>query len=70
VVSFTLLPLLKRGKSPPYPLDRRSGGPQSRSERLGEEKVIQKEKIITKYIFSFIIIYLCCNLTAQRPITK
>jgi hypothetical protein len=27
-----------RGKSPGYPLDRRLGGPQSRSGRGGEEK--------------------------------
>jgi hypothetical protein len=29
---------LPPGKSPSYPLDRRLGGPQSRSERDGEEK--------------------------------
>jgi hypothetical protein len=37
-VSFTSLPLYPRGKSPRYPLDRRLGGPQTRSERYGEEK--------------------------------
>jgi hypothetical protein len=31
-------PALPRGKSPRYPLNRRLGGPQSRSERFGEEK--------------------------------
>jgi hypothetical protein len=31
VVSFTLLPLYPRRKSRRYPLDRRLGGPQSRS---------------------------------------
>jgi hypothetical protein len=36
VVSFTPLPLYPRGKSPQYPLDRRLGGPQSQSGRLGE----------------------------------
>jgi hypothetical protein len=40
VVSFTPLPLYPRGKSPRYPLDRRLGGPQSRSERFGEEKIL------------------------------
>jgi hypothetical protein len=30
---------LTPGKEPPYPLDRRLGGPQSRSERRGEEKI-------------------------------
>jgi hypothetical protein len=29
---------LPQGESPWYPLDRRLGGPQSRSERGGEEK--------------------------------
>jgi len=34
----TLRPLYPRGKSPRYPLDKRPGGPQSRSERSGEER--------------------------------
>jgi hypothetical protein len=38
VVSFTPRPLYSQGKSPFYPLDRRLGGPQSRSGRGGEEK--------------------------------
>jgi hypothetical protein len=38
VVSFTSRPLYPQGKSPWYPLDRRLGGPQSRSGRGGEEK--------------------------------
>jgi hypothetical protein len=28
------------GKEPPYPLDRRLSGSQSRSERRGEEKIL------------------------------
>jgi hypothetical protein len=40
VVSFTPLPLYPRGKSPRYPLDRRLDGPQSRSGRRGEEKIL------------------------------
>jgi hypothetical protein len=40
VVSFTPLPLYLREKSPPYLLDRRLGGPQSRSWRSGEEKIL------------------------------
>jgi hypothetical protein len=32
------LPLPTQGKSPWYPLDRRLGGPQSWSGRVGEEK--------------------------------
>jgi hypothetical protein len=38
VVSFTPRPLYSLGKSSSYPLDRRLGGPQSRSVRGGEEK--------------------------------
>jgi hypothetical protein len=38
VVSFTTQPLYSQGKSPWYPLDRRLGGPQSRSGCCGEEK--------------------------------
>jgi hypothetical protein len=38
VVSFTSRPLYTKGKSTRYPLDRRLGGPQSRSGRGGEEK--------------------------------
>jgi hypothetical protein len=38
VVSFTPRPLYSQGNSPWYPLDRRLGGPQSRSGRGGEEK--------------------------------
>jgi hypothetical protein len=40
VVSFTPRPLYPRGKSPRYPSDRRSDGPQSRSGRCGEEKIL------------------------------
>jgi hypothetical protein len=38
VVSFTLRPLFPQGKSSWYPLDRRLGGPQSRSVCCSEEK--------------------------------
>jgi hypothetical protein len=38
VVSFTPRLLYPQGKSPWYPLDRRLGGPQSRSGRGGKEK--------------------------------
>jgi hypothetical protein len=40
VVSFTPLPLYLRWKSPRYPLDRRLGGPQSRSGRSVNEKIL------------------------------
>jgi hypothetical protein len=38
VISFTPRTLYPQGKSPWYPLDRRLGGPQSRSGRGGEDK--------------------------------
>jgi hypothetical protein len=38
VVKFTPPPLYPQGKKPWHPLDRRLGGPQSRSGRGGEEK--------------------------------
>jgi hypothetical protein len=38
VVSFTLLPLYSRGNRPRHPLDRKLGGPQSRSGRCEEDK--------------------------------
>jgi hypothetical protein len=40
VVSFTPRTLYTPGKSLRYPLDRRFGGPQSRSVRFGEEKIL------------------------------
>jgi hypothetical protein len=40
MVSFTPRPLYPRGKSSRYILDRRLGGLQNRSERLGEEEVL------------------------------
>jgi hypothetical protein len=40
VVSFTPRPLYPRGKSPPYPLESRLNGPQSRSRRHGEMKIL------------------------------
>jgi hypothetical protein len=41
VVSFTPRPLYPEGKSLCHPLDNREGGPQSRSERGGEEESFQ-----------------------------
>jgi hypothetical protein len=40
VVSFKARPLYPRRKSLRYPLDRRLGGPQSRSGRRGEENIL------------------------------
>jgi hypothetical protein len=40
VVNFTPRPLYPQGKSPRYPLDKRLGGPQSRSGRLGGGKIL------------------------------
>jgi hypothetical protein len=44
VISFTPRPLYPQGKSPWYPLDRRLGGPQSRSRSGGEEKNSQPRR--------------------------
>jgi hypothetical protein len=41
VVSFNPRPLKPQGKSPWYPLDRRLGGPHSRSGRDGEDENYQ-----------------------------
>jgi hypothetical protein len=38
--SFTPWPSYPRGKSPRYTLDRRYSGPQNRSGRRGEEKIL------------------------------
>jgi hypothetical protein len=46
VVSFTHQPLYPQGNSPRYLLDRRLGGPQSRSGRGGEEKNSQPSQIL------------------------
>jgi hypothetical protein len=41
--SFTPQPLYPRGRSPHYPLDRRLGGPHSRSGRFGEVTLLGLE---------------------------
>jgi hypothetical protein len=41
VVSFMSLSLKPRGKAPRYPLDRRLGGPHTRSGRHGEVKILE-----------------------------
>jgi hypothetical protein len=43
VVSFTPRPFYPEGKSPWYPLDRRLGGPQSRSGHGGVEENLVDE---------------------------
>jgi hypothetical protein len=52
VVSFTPRPLYPRGKSPRYLLDRRLGGPQSRSGRREEEVVQTVASRYTDYAVS------------------
>jgi hypothetical protein len=39
LVSFTLWPLHPQGKNPWYPLDRRLGGPQGRSDAVVKRKI-------------------------------
>jgi hypothetical protein len=48
VVSFMTRPLYPRGKSPRYPLDRRLGGPRSRSGRRGEEEILDPTGTLTQ----------------------
>jgi hypothetical protein len=47
LVSFTPRPLYTRRKSRLYPLDRRLRGPQSRSGRHGEKKILDPTRIRT-----------------------
>jgi hypothetical protein len=47
MVSFTLRPLYPWEENPRYLLDRRLGGPQSRSRRCGEEKILDPTGILT-----------------------
>jgi hypothetical protein len=56
VFNFTPRPLYHRGKRPRYPLDRRLGGPQSRSGRFGEEKILDPTGTRTPTPFFIIII--------------
>jgi hypothetical protein len=57
VVSFTPPPLYPQGKSPGYPLDRRLGGPQSRSGRGGEEKNSQPQRSSSSYLSAIPLSY-------------
>jgi hypothetical protein len=49
VVSFTPQPLYPRGKRPRSPLDRRFGGPQSRSGWYRVEKILDRTGTRTRY---------------------
>jgi hypothetical protein len=57
VVSFEPRALYSRGKSPlpRYPLDRRLGGPQSRSGRRGEEKMLDPTENFTVINMKYVI---------------
>jgi hypothetical protein len=64
VVNFTPRPLYPQGNSPFYPLDRRLGGPQSRSEHDGEKKNCQplpdsnpRLSTLGKYPLRFLYLY-------------
>jgi hypothetical protein len=50
--SASLLGRLSRGKSPRYPLDRRLGGPQSRSVRYGKEKILHCRRYLSLILSS------------------
>jgi hypothetical protein len=49
------LAALPRGSRPRYPMDRRLGGPQSRSERYGEDKNLALDYIIICYGVNFVV---------------
>jgi hypothetical protein len=50
------------GKIPRYPLDRRLVGPQSRSERYGEEKILDPTGTLTSAIYRLILTFLLYNI--------
>jgi hypothetical protein len=52
VVSFKLLPLYHQRKRPRYPLDRRSGGPLSRSAGCDEVEVKSLDPFVVQPIAS------------------
>jgi len=68
VVSLKLRPLYPQGKRPLYTLDRRLGGPQSRSERNGEEKKSQLLTGIKPHPVSCSLYWLSVKL--QRVVRK
>jgi hypothetical protein len=71
VVNFTPRPLYPRGKSPRYPLDRRLRGPQSRSGRFGEEKILDPTGIrIVQPVASRYTDYAIPALSSDSPPSK
>jgi hypothetical protein len=80
VVSFTSRPLYRRGKSPHYPLNRRLGGPQSRSGRGGEEKNYQPPPEIESHKPSWMawcvinlwrsVIWVCLSISGHLRLWK
>jgi hypothetical protein len=64
VVSFTSRPLYSREKNPRYPLDRRFGGPQRRSGRREEDKILDTNGIRTPtaLFVQFVASHLECSL--------
>jgi hypothetical protein len=59
VVSFTPLSLYPRGKSHRYPLDRRLGGPQSRSGLRGRKNWCREEYNVKMYLKEITLENLC-----------
>jgi hypothetical protein len=67
VVSFTPWPLYPRGKDPRYPLDRKLGGPQSRSGRCGAEKVLDPTR---NFSIDLILFNCTVDLGLTQPLTE
>jgi hypothetical protein len=54
-----------RGKSPQFPLDKSLGGPQSRSGRCGEKKILDKGGNLIK---NNLVAHLCTHLRNKKNV--
>jgi hypothetical protein len=69
VVSFTPWPLYPQGRSSWYPLDRRLGGPQSRSGCSREEKNSQPLLVLEPPIIQPVAQHYTAELSRLHPYT-
>jgi hypothetical protein len=66
VVSFTPRPLYPRGKNPRYPVKRKLGVPQSRSERCREEENLALAGNWTRAVQPLTSLYTDCPIPAPQ----